>query len=188
MTRLTTSQGRMITLYLDKWTMQIDTTAECSCGSYIDALPTLWRRRWEIDCVGWGETECVGWGEPEALKEVKLDEALRWKSNWNSTLSIPSSTWPSLIRATSLLHNLPLVKHYYRTLLVIHPWPNIITGLCPQSIFAQPIVAQSVLNRSAICPSTSCILNFLFSHWALLFTLKVVMIGDQLTNFKAALL
>ena len=82
MTRLTTSQGKMITLYLDKWTMQIDTTAECSSNLYIDTLPTLWRRRWGIECVRWVETECVGWKRTRGSMEVKLDEALRWKSNW----------------------------------------------------------------------------------------------------------
>ena len=55
----------------------------------------------------------------------------------------------------------------------------------------QPAITWSALDRSALCPLTSpsspCTLSFVFSRWALPFTLEVVVTGDQLTSLEAAL-
>ena len=55
---------------------------------------------------------------------------------------------------------------------------------------SQPAITRSAPDRSALCsftsPSSPCILSFVFSRWALSFTLEVVVTGDQLTSLKAA--
>ena len=53
--------------------LQIDTRAEYPSGSYINALPTLWRRRWGVECVRWGKTKYVG-------------QEGTWGSKWESDL------------------------------------------------------------------------------------------------------
>lgn len=46
----------------------------------------------------------------------------------------------------SLSGNLPLGKHYYKTLLAIYPWANIIIERCWQSTFKQTILQDFTCN------------------------------------------